>query len=651
MEPDHSSLPQITASDHGRRRWVIGCWVGAITLCFCFGLSHSFTMMAKYDDESYVMLSLQTFFQGERLYEETYTQYGPAYYLIQSPLHRWFEIPITHDVVRLKTVITWFAISLLSGILVWRMTGKMMLGITGTLLVMLHLEKLGLEPAHPQEIIALLAAAGLIVLQPKNQWMLLIAGGCAALAGLTKLNVGATMAASFLFAVTWNHHNSSQHDKLLKLISAALCCSIPAAIGWLIFKKVSLGAEPGGLLLPAALLLSVVTVCWAAKQNRSSEITKQTKSSEKAQPNRIKDFYWVVAGGLAGTVWVVVWAMRHGNNLREILWGVLLQHSFMSESFYQPLRFQALTLVSAITFFLLVFSYLSLKQCGFRTAEKLMPWLMTIPVITLLIASLLLVVSCFQSIEHGLSLRGAASFLAVTGPVVMPIILINKISVPRLAVAMSGCLFPVLAFPTPGTQVSLGTIPVILGLLVGVSDAAQIKFEYQSFSKVIDTYLGWCIALAMLGSTLVFSSRWIDQVPLNQPGCDWVRLEASRAAEEQQVAAAIRNTPGKILAFETHNHNRFFFWTDKIPATAMNPTFWPWMLTDTQSEKITQALSKEELVCVVRDESDGLIYAQPVETSLSKEMSDGWKLQSEIGQWKVGIRTKTTGEPSSSLDN
>ncbi|MDA7861966.1 hypothetical protein N9B22_02745, partial [bacterium] len=196
-----------------------------------------------------------------------------------------------------------------------------------------------------------------------------------------------------------------------------------------------------------------------------------------------------------------------------------------------------------------------------------------------------------------------------------------------------------------------GTIPVILGLLVGVSDAAQIKFEYQSFSKVIDTYLGWCIALAMLGSTLVFSSRWIDQVPLNQPGCDWVRLEASRAAEEQQVAAAIRNTPGKILAFETHNHNRFFFWTDKIPATAMNPTFWPWMLTDTQSEKITQALSKEELVCVVRDESDGLIYAQPVETSLSKEMSDGWKLQSEIGQWKIGIRTKTTGEPSSSLDN
>ena len=67
-------------------------------------------MMAKYDDESYVMLSLQTFFQGERLYGETYTQYGPAYYLIQSPLHRWLEIPITHDIVRLKTVLTWFAI-------------------------------------------------------------------------------------------------------------------------------------------------------------------------------------------------------------------------------------------------------------------------------------------------------------------------------------------------------------------------------------------------------------------------------------------------------------------------------------------------------------------------------------------------------------
>jgi hypothetical protein len=163
--PDHPSLPQITATDHGRQRWLIGCWIGAITLCLCFGLSHSFTMMAKYDDESYVMLSLQTFFQGQRLYEETYTQYGPAYYLIQSPLHLWGGIPITHDVVRLKTVITWFSISLLSGILVWRITGKTPLGISGMLLVMLHLEKLGLEPAHPQEIIALLAAAGLIVLK------------------------------------------------------------------------------------------------------------------------------------------------------------------------------------------------------------------------------------------------------------------------------------------------------------------------------------------------------------------------------------------------------------------------------------------------------------------------------------------------------
>ena len=62
--------------------------------------------MAKYDDESYAMLSLQTFFQGQRLYEETYTQHGPAYCLIQSPFRLRGGVPITHDVVRLKTVIT-----------------------------------------------------------------------------------------------------------------------------------------------------------------------------------------------------------------------------------------------------------------------------------------------------------------------------------------------------------------------------------------------------------------------------------------------------------------------------------------------------------------------------------------------------------------
>jgi len=648
VESDHSSLPQIEASDDGRRRWFIGCWVAAIALCICFGLSHSFTMMAKYDDESYVMLSLQTFFQGERLYEETYTQYGPAYYLMQSPIHRWLEIPITHDIVRLKTVFSWFAISLLSGVLVWKITGKKNLGITGMLLVMLHLEKLGLEPAHPQEIISLLAATGLILLQPNNRLMLLVAGLCAAFAGLTKLNVGATMAASFLFAVTWNHPNVNRHDKFLSWMASFLCCSIPAAIGWLVWKKVSGGAEPGGLFLPFVLFLSTVTVCWMTRLNQSVQAIPQKETSE---PNKIKDFYWVIFGGAIGSIWVVIWAMQHGNNLREILWGVLLQHSFMSESFYQPLRFQTLALLSATIFFLILFSFLLLKKYSEKSSEKLLPWVMVLPGITLVITAVLSIVGCFQPIEHGLNLRGAASFLAIAGPMVMPVILINKMSAARLAVAMSGCLFPILVFPTPGTQASLGTIPIILGLLIGVADAAQTKIEYQTVSKAIERYLGWTVALAMIGSTFVFSSRWTNQVPLNQPGCSWVRLEASRAIEEQQIAEAIRNAPGEVLAFATHNHNRFFFWTDKTPATSINPTFWPWMLTEEQSEKITRALSSEKQICVVMDKSRDLIDAEPDLTPLSKEMSDGWKLLTEIGQWQVGVRTKTTGETGSNLKN
>ena len=130
-----------------------------------------------------------------------------------------------------------------------------------------------------------------------------------------------------------------------------------------------------------------------------------------------------------------------------------------------------------------------------------------------------------------------------------------------------------------------------------------------------------------------------------------MRLEASRAAQEQQVAEAIRNTPGQVLAFETHNHNRFFFWTDKTPATAMNPTFWPWMLTDAQSEKITRALSQEDIICVVRDGSNRLMNAQPAENSLSKELSDGWEPHIEIGQWQVGTRTKGLGKPKDALEN
>ena len=58
--------------------------------------------MATYDDESYVMMTIKTFLDGDRLYAEMFTQYGSAYFMIPQAIHGIMGVPITHDVVRLK---------------------------------------------------------------------------------------------------------------------------------------------------------------------------------------------------------------------------------------------------------------------------------------------------------------------------------------------------------------------------------------------------------------------------------------------------------------------------------------------------------------------------------------------------------------------
>ena len=70
------------------------------------------------------------------------------------------------------------------------------------------------------------------------------------------------------------------------------------------------------------------------------------------------------------------------------------------------------------------------------------------------------------------------------------------------------------------------------------------------------------------------------------------------------------------------------------------------MLTEGQSKKVAEALSNEELICVVRNETGSLIDAQPDQSTLSKEMEDGWSLLTEIGKWQIGVRTKTSDNSS-----
>ncbi|MDH3716653.1 MAG: hypothetical protein OES79_00905, partial [Planctomycetota bacterium] len=137
---------------HGKAR---GWWwllvVCAVTAAAFAGYQRLFSTFAAYDDEGYVMISLQSFLSGHALYDETYTQYGPTYYLLQAVLHAGDRLPLTHDVTRFKTLATWLAVAALGAWFLYRVTGQRWLALAGLLVGFMHLDRLALEPGHPQE--------------------------------------------------------------------------------------------------------------------------------------------------------------------------------------------------------------------------------------------------------------------------------------------------------------------------------------------------------------------------------------------------------------------------------------------------------------------------------------------------------------------
>ena len=103
-------------------------------LILALGTVLSFTAFYKvctgfrfWDDMGYVMLTQKTLATGHPLYDQTYTQYGPAYYAWKQVLHGVTRLPLSHDSKALFAAASWVVASLLCAGYVARMTRSLFL--------------------------------------------------------------------------------------------------------------------------------------------------------------------------------------------------------------------------------------------------------------------------------------------------------------------------------------------------------------------------------------------------------------------------------------------------------------------------------------------------------------------------------------------
>jgi hypothetical protein len=163
-----------------------------------------FTQFAPYDDEGTLLVTLNAFAHGGTLYNDVYTPYGPFYYELFGGLLALVGHDVTTDISRTTVLLLWVGTSLLTGVTVQRLTGRLDLGLIGMIAAFSTLFVLEGEPMHPQVLCVLLLGlfTALAVFGPgrRRLWTGAAAGSLLAALVLTKLNLGIFAVAATVLA-------------------------------------------------------------------------------------------------------------------------------------------------------------------------------------------------------------------------------------------------------------------------------------------------------------------------------------------------------------------------------------------------------------------------------------------------------------------
>ncbi len=623
----------MTSKRADRLAWTAIGFAGLLGLLIAF--FQVMTTLAPYDDEGYVMMTLRTFGEHHRLYGETHTQYGPAFYLLADPLHSMLRLPLSQDAVRIKTVAFWLlSVLCVYGILLRWKVHPVLAGIAACF-SLLHLEKLALEPGHPQEWALLLTLVSVWLVSGKFVYRWPIAAGMVALVGMIKINCGLVIALPLLFASCFE---SSSCGPALQSPSFSLPRN--GAIRWF------------WMLTVAMILVPIFGIGYLSARTSWYEWLPfftigcgafLACGAYALQPMQWRTPLSVSLSGAAVAMLAVLWAMVHGSSPKELWHGLVAQHQSFAATFFHPLPWNGGTLV---------FASLGLGALHPRWSEKRHRILFYLVGLAILGTTVLTVRDLSHSLEHGLKPRGAEGWLVSMGPALAPWLFVT--SAPknsmRLLLSLWVCLSPLIAFPTPGTQVAIGTLPSYL--LLGVLSDDLYRKGMENILGTAKPNVRW-LRLAVLGTLFILfvhamhlGGRWLSNRPLGLHGSTLLRLPADVADKEIAITRAIAQSGCSIVAFDGHNHNRFYFRTQTRPLTSANPTFWPRMLSQAEKESWGQRLDQEQRLCVViPPECDRLAggYAAELRAKLREPLET---TLSEAG-WLVGVRTQPSiGNPS-----
>jgi hypothetical protein len=610
--------------DVPRRMLVVLMFALALAVSGFVAFCANFSQFKAYDDEGYVMRSVQSYLDGHVLYDEVYTQYGPVYFIWKSFWHKLTGWPVSHDMVRTTTLIMWLGSTLLASLASFRMTKSMPLASAVYLLTFFVVGNFSNESGHPQEFCALLLAAltftaTFVTPSTKSRGAFACIGALVAALVLTKINVGVYAG----LALTGTLLSFAHSGKLRLAASLALFCI--AALFPFALMRAHLADNYAQNYIAVTTLSIVAALGVTLFGIRSGTISLKTIAIAAGT------FLFVTAG-------ILLIVFTNGTSFDGFLQGILGQHLKFVGEFYHPPKFARPALFLALISCVAAVGYCVCQRTRIRFPTRFEG---AVKLAANLVPPLFIACVCGAAwFGDALTLLGfAVPWLWLVLAVPARDELAVKQLFFRRFVALLVTFEVLQGHPIAGTQLSIATFPVVALAALCAHDwwrklQPNKRFASQGFvltSKLL-TY-GVVLAIWCVVGVQKFDA-YKGFTPLGLPGANWIRLKATQAAEIRCVAANLRERCDTF--FSSPGLNSFYFWAEREPPTHLNATVWTGLFDDAKQNCIIEELERHPNAMFVRQQRlDSIPRTNLDNQPLVKYLRARYKTYTQIGEYQI----------------
>lgn len=656
-------------------------FLGVLFLCGRFAYDSMFSTFATYDDEGFVLISLKYFFKGHALYDQVYSCYQPFFYVFDWLVFRLSGATISHDSVRLLTIVLWLLGASLNALMVYRLTSQGLLACLVLAVSTTHLVALTNEPGHPLGLSYALIAATMVLFtfmgRLRSGPFLVVLGSLIGFLLLTKINLGIyvllavalVLAAGTPGAIFERVQGALgvtvallpavlMHAKLTGIVRSAPVIGVVVVLACFVAATF---ASRKRIAIHATVLLAVITAIVAGEYIFSSlavlrfavlatlSICGAVLVSHRRRPAAgIDARAWIVglvAGGVAMAAVALVVVLR-GTSASGLLDGLVrlpLQQSavFM---FIPQMNVRAITLAVAGLASLCWY----LWGRGALEGSRIFHACVACAKLLFGTAALTYCSPLGSSLPFGQLLP---AFWMV--PFLWLMAAVRDTASPseiltRLAFVCVASLQPLGAYPIAGSQlnVATGLVPVIGA--VCLSDAVRELSGYALPRwRSSRWWPGAFVGVVSIAALITFrsevtraSSRYLAATPLELPGAYRMRLPSRNVHLFQDLVRPLaRPEVGTFLTFP--GLNSLYFWAQKDPPTGLNVTTWMTLLDDRQQKHIWEAAQGRPGLMVVRHQS--LIHfwmqGRPIDGSpLAREIDAHFETVTVLGGYELMVR-------------